>query len=65
MVADVEMRARIARPSVTVSVRSFNRHVGDGEHAERNLNIEGFCGFQIDDEFELVQQLDRQIAGLS
>jgi hypothetical protein len=63
VVADVEMRARIAQPSVTVSVRSFNHRLGDGEHAGRNLNIESLCGFQIDDEFELVRQLDRQTAG--
>jgi hypothetical protein len=48
---------------VTVSVRSFNHRLGDGEHAGRNLNIESLCGFQIDDEFELVRQLDRQTAG--
>ena len=36
----------------TVTVRSFNHRVGDGEHAGRNLNIERPCGLQVDDEFE-------------
>ena len=65
VVVDVEMRARIAQPSATVTVRSFNHRVGDGEHAGRNLNIERLCDLQVDDELELVRQLDRRIAGYS
>jgi hypothetical protein len=41
---------------------SFKYDLGDGHYARRNLNIEGLCGFQVEHEFELVRQLNRQLA---
>jgi hypothetical protein len=45
-------------------LRLFDHLVGERQQIVGNVNAERFCGLEIDDQLELGDMLDRQIAGL-
>jgi hypothetical protein len=42
----------------------FDDRVGAGEQGRRNIEVEGLCGFQVENEFKPSGLLNREIAGL-